>query len=112
MVSAQGRYCLVFGGEIYNHPALRRELLSAGAQLRGHSDTEVAGGHRDLGLEAALETVVGMFAFALWDRRTRVLSLARDHLGQKPLFFGRIGATFAFASELKAFAAHPDFRRR
>ncbi|HEX2479373.1 MAG TPA: asparagine synthase (glutamine-hydrolyzing) [Geminicoccaceae bacterium] len=111
MVSAQGRYCLVFGGEIYNHPALRRELLSAGAQLRGHSDTEVLlAAIETWGLEAALGAVVGMFAFALWDRRTRVLSLARDHLGQKPLFFGRIGSTFAFASELKAFAAHPDFR--
>ena len=111
MVSAQGRYCLVFGGEIYNHPALRRELLSAGAQLRGHSDTEVLlAAIETWGLGAALEAVVGMFAFALWDRRSRVLSLARDHLGQKPLFFGRIGSTFAFASELKAFSAHPDFR--
>jgi asparagine synthase (glutamine-hydrolysing) len=111
MVSAHGRYCIVFGGEIYNHPALRRQLLSAGAQLRGHSDTEVLlAAIETWGLEAALEAVVGMFAFALWDRRSRVLSLARDHLGQKPLFFGRIGSTFAFASELKAFAAHPDFQ--
>ena len=111
MVSAHGRYCLVFGGEIYNHRALRRQLLSAGAQLRGHSDTEVLlAAIETWGLEAALDAVVGMFAFALWDRRTRVLSLARDHLGQKPLYFGRIGSTFAFASELKALAAHPDFR--
>jgi asparagine synthase (glutamine-hydrolysing) len=111
MVSAHGRYCLVFGGEIYNHPALRRQLLSAGAELRGHSDTEVLlTAIETWGLEAALDAVVGMFAFALWDRRTRVLSLARDHLGQKPLFFGRIGSTFAFASELKALVAHPDFQ--
>ncbi|HEM45807.1 MAG TPA: asparagine synthetase B, partial [Alphaproteobacteria bacterium] len=111
MVSATGRYCLVLNGEIYNHAALRRELPGAGAQLRGQSDTEVLLAtieHRGLG--RALEAAVGMFAFALWDRRSRTLTLARDHLGQKPLFFGRIGSTFAFASELKALAVHPEFR--
>jgi hypothetical protein len=111
MVSASGRYCLVLNGEIYNHAGLRRELSSAGAQLRGESDTEVLlATIESRGLRSALEAAVGMFAFALWDRRTRTLTLARDHLGQKPLYFGRVGSTFAFASELKAFAAHPDFR--
>jgi len=111
MVSASGRYCLVLNGEIYNHAALRRELPDGGTQLRGHSDTEVLlATIEQRGLERALAAAVGMFAFALWDRRSRTLSLARDHLGQKPLFFGRIGSTFAFASELKALAAHPEFR--
>ena len=111
MSSACGRYCIVFNGEIYNHRRLRHDLLSVGTQLRGHSDTEVllaAIAHR--GLTSALDAVVGMFAFALWDRATRTLTLVRDHLGQKPMYFGRIGPAFAFASELKAFAAHPDFR--
>ncbi len=111
MVSTGGRYCIVFNGEIYNHPRLRRELLILGVELRGHSDTEVLlTAVETWGLTAALRAVVGMFAFALWDRHTRTLTLARDHLGQKPLYFGHVGSTFAFASELKAFAAHPDFR--
>jgi asparagine synthase (glutamine-hydrolysing) len=110
MLSASGRYGIVFNGEIYNFPRLRRELVSLGAQLRGHSDTEVLLAAIDRwGLAATLDRLVGMFAFALWDRHTSTLTLTRDHLGQKPLYFGRIGSTFAFASELKAFAAHPDF---
>ncbi|MGH6899692.1 MAG: asparagine synthase (glutamine-hydrolyzing) [Geminicoccaceae bacterium] len=110
MVSASGRYGIVFNGEIYNFPHLRRELVTLGARLRGHSDTEVLlAAVEQWGLASTLERLVGMFGFALWDRHTGTLTLARDHLGQKPLYFGRIGATFAFASELKAFAAHPDF---
>ena len=110
MLSTDGRHAIVFNGEIYNFPRLRRELVALGARLRGHSDTEVLLAAVDhWGLAPTLERLVGMFAFALWDRHARTLTLARDHLGQKPLYFGRIGATFAVASELKAFAAHPDF---
>jgi asparagine synthase (glutamine-hydrolysing) len=110
MVSASGRYCIVFNGEIYNFPQLRRELIALGAELRGHSDTEVLLAAIDhWGLRPTLGRLVGMFAFALWDRQTGTLTLARDHLGQKPLYFARIGSTFGFASELKAFAVHPDF---
>lgn len=110
MVSASGRYCIVFNGEIYNFPRLRRDLINLGAELRGHSDTETLLAAIDRwGLAPTLERLVGMFAFALWDRQTSTLTLARDHLGQKPLYFGPIGSTFVFASELKAFAAHPDF---
>ncbi|HYZ26484.1 MAG TPA: asparagine synthase (glutamine-hydrolyzing) [Geminicoccaceae bacterium] len=110
MVSPSGRYCIVFNGEIYNFPRLRRELVGLGAELRGRSDTEVLLAAIDQwGLRPTLGRLVGMFAFALWDRQTGTLTLGRDHLGQKPLYFARIGSTFAFASELKAFAAHPDF---
>lgn len=113
MASASGRYTIVFNGEIYNYAQLSRELVALGAQLRGQSDTEVLLAAIDQwGLAGALDRVVGMFAFGLWDRRSGTLTLARDHLGQKPLYFGYIGSTFAFASELKALAAHPDFERR
>ena len=110
MLSPSGRYCIVFNGEIYNFLRLRRELVALGAELRGRSDTEVLLAAIDQwGVRPTLGRLVGMFAFALWDRQTGTLTLARDHLGQKPLYFARIGSTFAFASELKAFAAHPDF---
>jgi asparagine synthase (glutamine-hydrolysing) len=111
MFSADGRYVVVFNGEIYNHAEIRTELDALEKHAwRGHSDTEVLLAAVDRwGLKAALERCVGMFGLALWDRRTRSLSLARDRLGEKPLYYGWLGKSLAFASELKALAAHPTW---
>jgi asparagine synthase (glutamine-hydrolysing) len=112
MVSPCGRYVLTYNGEIYNHLDLRRELDRAGVGFTwvGHSDTEtLLAALRHWGAEGTLERINGMFAFALWDNRERTLLLARDRLGEKPLYYGRLGKTFFFGSELKAFAAHPDW---
>ena len=110
MVSADGRYVIVYNGEIYNYQDLRRPLLDAGVSFRGHSDTEVLlAAFSRWGVEDTLTRCNGMFAIALWDRQRKVLHLARDRLGQKPLYYGWLGETFAFASELKALRAHPDF---
>jgi len=113
MSSHSGRYILVYNGEIYNFRALRAELDSLGGERawHGHSDTEVFLAAIDQwGIAPTLRRLNGMFAFALWDRQERVLSLGRDRLGEKPLYFGRVGATFLFGSELKALEAHPCFQ--
>ena len=109
MFSACQRYVMVFNGEIYNYEEIRRRLdAEAATAWRGHSDTEVLlEAIARWGLSRALESAAGMFALALWDRRERTLVLARDRLGEKPLYYGRVGKSFVFASELKAFAAHP-----
>ncbi|WP_350016805.1 asparagine synthase (glutamine-hydrolyzing) [Rhodanobacter sp. IGA1.0] len=112
MASASQRYVLVYNGEIYNHADLRRELESAGSHVawRGKSDTETLLAAFDTwGIEDALKRSNGMFAFACWDRQHRVLTLARDRMGEKPLYFGWIAKRFAFASELKAFTAVPGW---
>lgn len=110
MVSESGRYVLVFNGEIYNHITLRRELPSR--SWRGHSDTEtLLAGIEHWGLRLALTKCVGMFALALWDSELRLLSLSRDRLGEKPLYYGWQGADFLFSSELKALKAHPSFKK-
>lgn len=109
MVSAGGRYVLTYNGEIYNAPDLRRELSALGCRFRGHSDTEVLlAAIERWGTERALLKANGMFAFAVWDRQLRRLQLARDRLGEKPMYYGWIGDTFLFGSELKALRAHPD----
>ncbi|OOC09614.1 asparagine synthase (glutamine-hydrolyzing) [Thioalkalivibrio halophilus] len=113
MVSPCGRYVLSYNGEIYNHTELRQELEREGGGFdwRGHSDTEtLLAALRYWGVHGALERLNGMFAFALWDRTERTLFLARDRMGEKPLYYGRSGDTFLFGSELKALAAHPDWR--
>ena len=110
MVSVSGRYVVVFNGEIYNFRELRLELESRGHAFRGCSDTEVIlASFEEWGFENALLKFNGMFALALWDRQSRNLSLARDHLGIKPLYYGWAGGTFMFGSELKALRAHPNF---
>jgi asparagine synthase (glutamine-hydrolysing) len=110
MQSHCGRYVLIANGEIYNFAALRRELQRTGCVFRGHGDTEVMLAAISVwGLEAAVRSFDGMFAFALWDRRERLLHLGRDRVGEKPLYHGWSGATFLFASELKAIRRHPGF---
>ena len=116
MPSSDGRYQIAYNGEIYNHAELRRGLEQAtalsgnGPRWRGHSDTEtLLECIAHWGLRATLEKCVGMYAFALWDRRDRLLHLVRDRFGEKPLYYGWIGGDFAFASELKALRAHPGF---
>ncbi|RJF93637.1 asparagine synthase (glutamine-hydrolyzing) [Sphingomonas cavernae] len=112
MISATKRYVIVYNGEIYNHSALRAELEAMGAAPRwkGHSDTEVMlAAFERWGVEGALSRFNGMFAFALWDRELRALYLARDRMGEKPLYYGQGKGAFLFASELKAIAAHPAF---
>jgi asparagine synthase (glutamine-hydrolysing) len=112
MVSASGRYVIAFNGEIYNYKEVRKDLESAvaGTKWRGHSDTEVmleAISH--WGLLKALERFNGMFAFALWDRQDRALHLARDRLGEKPMYYGWMGEVLLFGSELKALRAHSSW---
>jgi len=110
MQSASGRYALSYNGEIYNFRTLQRPLADAGYPFKGHSDTEVLLAAIDQwGVDAALQRVDGMFAFALWDRSERSLVLARDRVGKKPLYYGWCGSAFLFGSELKALRAHPDF---
>lgn len=113
MASVCGRWILVFNGEIYNFQTLRTELERLGQRhWRGHSDTEVMlAAFAQWGLEKTLQRLVGMFAFALWDRQARTLTLARDRLGEKPLYYGWMGRLLLFGSELKALRAHPSFRR-
>ena len=106
MISASGRWVIAYNGEAYNFEALRQGLGSRA--WRGHSDTEVLLAVIEAdGVRHAVERVNGMFALAAWDRETRTLVLARDRVGEKPLYYGWQGSTFLFASELKAFAAHP-----
>jgi len=110
MASADGRYVVTFNGEIYNHAELRRRLGDTQGKYRGHSDTEVlVEAIAAWGLERALRASRGMFALAVWDRDAGVLSLARDRLGEKPMFHGWNGPVFLFGSELRALRAHPDF---
>lgn len=111
MASACGRYVVAFNGEIYNFLTLRKELEGGAAPpFRGHSDTEVLlAAISRWGVRAAVERFVGMFAIALWDRVDRVLYLVRDRIGEKPLYYGWMGGTFLFGSELKALRVHPDF---
>jgi asparagine synthase (glutamine-hydrolysing) len=135
MVSASGRYVIAFNGEIYNHLGLRKELESLAGPIfnlsislewrrnegvgtviswRGHSDTEtLLAGIEAWGLEAMLKKSIGMFAIALWDKQTQTITLARDRIGEKPMYYGWQGSgdkrSFLFGSELKALKAHPAF---
>ncbi|NER34623.1 MAG: asparagine synthase (glutamine-hydrolyzing) [Oscillatoria sp. SIO1A7] len=110
MVSANGRYAIAFNGEIYNFLEIRRELEQLGHGFRGHSDTEVMlAAFSEWGVDVSVNRFNGMFAFALWDRKERVLHLGRDRFGEKPLYYAWFGKNFLFGSELKALKAHPTF---
>jgi asparagine synthase (glutamine-hydrolysing) len=110
MTSSDGRFVITYNGEIYNFAEIARDLPGSGTDLRSRSDTEVLlEACARLGVEAALSRTVGMFAFALWDKRERTLTLARDRLGIKPLYWARAGRMVLFASEIKAILAHPAF---
>jgi len=112
MISAGGRYVIAFNGEVYNHLELRQMLTASvgGLRWRGHSDTEtLLCAFEHWGLQKTLCRLVGMYAIALWDRQSNVLTLARDRMGEKPLYYGWQRDTFLFGSELKAIKAHPAF---
>lgn len=116
MLSASGRYVIAFNGEIYNHFDLRAALekiaVGKGTEIgwRGQSDTEsLLAAFETWGVEQTLQKIVGMFAIALWDRQTDTLTLVRDRLGEKPLYYGWVGGALVFASELKAIRAYPGF---
>ena len=116
MPSHSGRFVICLNGEIYNHVELRREIQRSFptrfSQWRGSSDTETLLALIELyGLDSALEKVRGMFALGLWDRAEQKLTLARDRIGEKPLYYGWSGSAFVFASDLKAITAHPEFKR-
>ncbi len=110
MVSSDGRCVIVYNGEVYNFAELRADLEIAGRLFRGSSDTEVIlEGCATWGVAETVDRLIGMFAFALWDRQSRTLTLVRDRLGIKPLYWGQFGSLFLFGSELKALRAHPGW---
>lgn len=113
MVSSCERYVLAYNGEIYNHLDIRELLIKEAnfSDWKGHSDTEtllVAISH--WGLEETLKKLNGMFAFALWDNLSKNLYLARDRLGEKPMYYGSSRGTFLFGSQLKSFSVHPSWK--
>lgn len=112
MTSASGRYVFAFNGEIYNYLDLRTKLKTEkDIKWRGHSDTEtLLAGFEKWGIVPTLKKCIGMFAFALWDKQLKILTLGRDRLGEKPLYYGWINNVFFFGSELTAFKPHPKFK--
>jgi len=113
MHSTCDRYVVVFNGEIYNHLKLRKQLSQEGflIEWKGHSDTEtMLACFVAWGIEKTLQAMVGMFALALWDKQAKLLTLAKDRMGEKPLYWGWQGDSLFFSSELKALKAHPTFK--
>lgn len=110
MASNSDRYHTVFNGEVYNHEALREQLISLGYSFRGGSDTEVLLACLDeYGLHKTLQKLVGMFAIAIWDRESKELFLVRDRMGEKPLYYEVTDQRVVFGSELNAIKAFPDW---
>lgn len=110
MTSACGRYVMVFNGEVYNHEELRSELITEGLSFQGSSDSEVIlGAMATWGIVPSLKRFNGMFAIALWDRREARLTLVRDRIGIKPVYYGQPNGTLIFGSELSAMRRHPSF---
>ncbi len=110
MHSQNGDYIIVYNGEIYNFIELKKQLTAKNHHFYGQSDTEVILALiSEYGFETALQRMSGMFALALWDNKNKTLSLARDRIGEKPLYYGIINNTFVFGSELKALQAYPNF---
>ena len=106
MISSNGQWILVYNGEIYNAEQIRKEL---NVSWKGSSDTEVIlEAISAWGVTRTVNKLIGMFAFAIWHRKTRTLTLARDRLGIKPLYWSKTERSFIFASELKAVRKHPD----
>jgi asparagine synthase (glutamine-hydrolysing) len=113
MISADGRFIMIYNGEVYNHHALRPELEARGVQFRGHSDTEVVlEAFAAFGIEATVKRLIGMFTIGVWDQRERTLTLIRDRLGIKPVYWAKFGGLFLFGSELKALRAQPGWSPR
>jgi asparagine synthase (glutamine-hydrolysing) len=113
MTSADGRFVITYNGEVYNFQELRVELETRGVSFRGHSDTEVMlEAFSAYGVTATIKRLIGMFALAIWDRRTRSLMLVRDRLGIKPLYWAKFDGLFLFGSELKALRAFPGWQPR
>ncbi|MEL7594496.1 asparagine synthase (glutamine-hydrolyzing) [Aeromonas veronii] len=112
MASNTGRYILVYNGEVYNHEDLRCELEEiCPREWRGHSDTEtLLAAIEQWGLKITLQKATGMFALALWDTQSKILQLARDRFGEKPLYYGWLNDVFLFGSQLNALRCHPIFR--
>jgi len=113
MISNNSRWVLSYNGEIYNHLNIRDNLLETGlvANWKGTSDTEtLISALQAWGLSKTLETINGMFAFAAWDKKEETLYLARDRVGEKPLYYGRVNNIFFFTSDLKALELHPEWK--
>src|SRR5262245_16175583 len=112
MVSGCGRFVINYNGEVYNHAEIRSRLVGRGIQFKGHSDTEVIlESCAAFGILSTLESLIGMFALAVWDRKTRTLTIARDRLGIKPVYWAKFGDLFIFSSELKALRAHAGWTK-
>lgn len=113
MHSANERYVIIYNGEIYNFRELKKQLQAKHYLFAGNSDTEVILSlTMEYGIEEALKRMSGMFAFALWDKKEKLLHLARDRIGEKPLYYGLINGSFVFGSELKAICLYPGFQRK
>jgi asparagine synthase (glutamine-hydrolysing) len=111
MESPSGRFQIVLNGELYNYKEIKAELMAKGIAFRSDSDTEVVLAAFDVwGIERAVTHFVGMFAFAVWDGQLRALHLVRDRIGEKPLYFARLGSDVVFGSELKSLRRHPAWQ--